>query len=79
MIRSLRAVVPFVVCTLGPQPLFALIRPSFSLDDCGWRATHIVVVTKGTEIGGRPISSSSPRVRRSTVEAIVVDRVPNRL
>src|ERR1700733_11774066 len=33
-----------VSLTIGPIPADAGIRPSFSLEDCSWNATHIVMV-----------------------------------
>ena len=40
-----------VSLSIGPIPVDAGFRPSFSLDDCSWNATHIVVVQTTAEDG----------------------------
>jgi hypothetical protein len=45
-----RALVCLVLALVNTDTAFAIIRPSFYLDDCAWHATHIVVVTKGKKI-----------------------------
>ena len=45
-----RALVCLVLALVNTDTAFAIIQPSFYLDDCAWHATHIVVVTKGKKI-----------------------------
>jgi hypothetical protein len=46
------SLVGFVVfLAIGAIPVDAGIRPSFSLDGCSWRATHIVLVQTTPEDG----------------------------
>jgi len=47
----LSAAVFAVLLAIGPIPVDAGIRPSFSLDGCSWSATHIVLVQTTPEDG----------------------------
>jgi hypothetical protein len=40
-----------IVLAIGPVPLDAAMRPSFSVDQCSWNATHIVLVQTTTNDG----------------------------
>jgi hypothetical protein len=44
MVAGLSSIGLAVSLTIGPIPVEAGIRPSFSLEDCSWNATHIVLV-----------------------------------
>jgi hypothetical protein len=44
LLGPLRLGLPLILLTVFLHPVFAGIRPSFSLDYCSWHATHIVVV-----------------------------------
>src|SRR5213080_3129197 len=50
--RDLRVLVLALFVLLGCLTASAGIRPSFSPEQCSWRATDIVVVTEGAEIDG---------------------------
>src|SRR5206468_844470 len=46
-----RLLLPLLALIL-PTTATAAIRPSFHLDTCSWRATHVVVVSEGETIDG---------------------------
>jgi len=50
--RAWRLVLPILLWTVWAPAASAAFRPSFSLDDCGWNATHVVIVTEGSKIDG---------------------------
>jgi hypothetical protein len=53
MVRALRAASLFLAWAAWTPAAWALCSdPSFALDDCGWNATHVVVVTEGDRIDG---------------------------
>lgn len=56
-----RLVLTLMVWVIWVPASFASIRPSFSLDTCGWDATHIVVVTEGEKIDGKVVILESWR------------------
>jgi hypothetical protein len=53
MRRVLQASLSLLVWAAWVPTAFGFLRPSFDLDDCGWHATHIVVVTEGEKIDGK--------------------------
>jgi len=52
VITTTRLLLPLLALIVTSAEATAAIRPSFHLDSCSWRATHIVVVTEGATIDG---------------------------
>jgi hypothetical protein len=48
--RPVEVLLSVLIVAASPSGAFAIILPSFGLDDCAWDASHIVVVTKGDRI-----------------------------
>ena len=52
MNATTRLLLPLIALVLHSSAAAAAIRPSFDLDSCSWRATHVVVVSEGEIIDG---------------------------